>query len=420
MNAAISAALSVVRKALSPVTDGLLESWAASAGLSPNIDALKMQLLYAQGMLDNAQGIDIRSPALKELLHKLRQLAYRADDVLDELDYFRIQDALDGTYQAADLDAQGCVDSLVLHAWNTARVAVNKLMLSSGPRDAGHGDVDDQDNGGKQGCLSVVRSCGRCEIRSLPPSPTNQGVKEIDGGCMPKVVSCARSTSRTIGKHFPCYSFSSVYDDDADSDMLETSNMSGCGQLLLCRSWLSKPLNKYNVMQTSKLKFDRVKMSKEMVEIVEQLKPLCAMVSTILDKELLGSAILKLDILGSNRTPLQDNGMSRPKSTPKIIQPDFYGRDNQIKHIVNSITHGEYCADELTVLPLVGPGGIGKTTLTQHIYSEVENCFQVSVWVCVSLDFNVNRLVKEIVKQIPRVNDEKQNASDEELIELKK
>ena len=88
---AVSAARWVLGKALGTVTDGFLEAWAASAGLGPNVDALKMELLYAQGMLDNVQGREIRSPALKELLLKLQQLAYGADDVLDELEYFRIQ-----------------------------------------------------------------------------------------------------------------------------------------------------------------------------------------------------------------------------------------------------------------------------------------------------------------------------------------
>lgn len=100
MEVAVSAARWVVSKALAPVTHGVLEAWAASAGLGPNVDALKTQLLYARALLDNAHEREIRSPALKELLHKLRQQAYDADDVLDELEYFRIQDELDGTYQA--------------------------------------------------------------------------------------------------------------------------------------------------------------------------------------------------------------------------------------------------------------------------------------------------------------------------------
>ncbi|CAN6229641.1 unnamed protein product [Urochloa humidicola] len=146
---AVKAAGWVVRKALGPVTDGLLEAWAASKGLGPNVDALKVELLYAQAMLDNAQEREIRSPALKELLHKLRQLAYNADDVLDELEYFRIQDELDGTYHAADKHAGGCINALALKARHTASAVVAKLKPSSGSSDTIRGEHDEQDNAAK-------------------------------------------------------------------------------------------------------------------------------------------------------------------------------------------------------------------------------------------------------------------------------
>ncbi|KAF7078187.1 hypothetical protein CFC21_082661 [Triticum aestivum] len=132
MATAISAAVWALRKALAPVTDDFLKDWAASDSLGPNITALKMELLRAQGILYNAHDREITNPALQDLLHMLRQLADGAEDVLDELDYFRIQDKLDSTYHAADKHAGGCTHGLALNARHTARAVANKFKFSSG------------------------------------------------------------------------------------------------------------------------------------------------------------------------------------------------------------------------------------------------------------------------------------------------
>ncbi|KAL6651434.1 hypothetical protein ACP70R_010359 [Stipagrostis hirtigluma subsp. patula] len=411
MEVAISAASWVLGKALGPVTDGLLEAWAASAGLGPNVDDLKMELLYAQGMLDNALGREIRSPALKELLLRLRQLAYNADNVLDELEYFRIQDELDGTYHAAtDVHDMGCIRGLFLNARHTTRAAASKFKLSSS-RGASRAHPGEHENDGKGGCLTGICSCGRRAKQGdatsfTPRSPTIQSDQNC--GCWSKVTSSARNAAHTIGKRLPCCSFPCVC-NNAHSGIECLSSCSACA----CPSKIKQ--NKH-VLQPPKLKFDRVEISKRMKDIVEKLKPVSAKVSTILDMEL-SSAILRLQMLGSNRATIQKYGLDRPKTTPDIIEPKLYGRDDQKKCIIDRITLGEYFSDELVVLPIVGPGGIGKTTFTQHLYEEVKSYFEISIWICVSLNFNASRLAQEAVKKIPKVDGEKENSSDQELIE---
>jgi hypothetical protein len=127
METAIGAAHWVVGRVLSPVIDGLLESWTASSELRPNVRELKMELLYAQGMLNNARDRDLRNnPALVQLLLELRNVAYNANDVLDELEYFRIQDELDGTNETTDAQHRGFDGGLLLNARHTVRAVTSK------------------------------------------------------------------------------------------------------------------------------------------------------------------------------------------------------------------------------------------------------------------------------------------------------
>ncbi|KAL6843978.1 hypothetical protein ACP4OV_025651 [Aristida adscensionis] len=79
--ALVRAAILVLRKALTP----FLGAWAASKGLGTNVQDLKKELLLVKVLLEHIAGKEIHNSALEELLQRLQDLAYNADDVLDEL-----------------------------------------------------------------------------------------------------------------------------------------------------------------------------------------------------------------------------------------------------------------------------------------------------------------------------------------------
>jgi hypothetical protein len=72
-------------------------------------------------------------------------------------------------------------------------------------------------------------------------------------------------------------------------------------------------------------------------------------------------------------------------------------RNNEKKKIVKMILDHANNAN-LLVLPIVGLGGLGKTTFVQLVYSdpEIENHFQFQKWCCVSDDFDVNNIARSI------------------------
>ncbi|KAL2494313.1 putative disease resistance RPP13-like protein 1 [Forsythia ovata] len=95
-----------------------------------------------------------------------------------------------------------------------------------------------------------------------------------------------------------------------------------------------------------------------------------------------------------------ESAPSRPqvKETDAITaDPVFVGRENDESKFVEQIT-GEI-NDVFSVLPIVGMGGIGKTTLARRIFNHphTETHFNERIWVCVSENFDVPTILKSIL-----------------------
>ena len=83
----------------------------------------------------------------------------------------------------------------------------------------------------------------------------------------------------------------------------------------------------------------------------------------------------------------------------------MHGRDADKEKIIELMMSNEATrGNRVSVISIVGMGGVGKTTLTQIIYNDgrVEIGFDMRVWVCVSDDFNVVAITKAILESITK------------------
>ncbi|KAF6987056.1 hypothetical protein CFC21_004734 [Triticum aestivum] len=107
-----------------------------------------------------------------------------------------------------------------------------------------------------------------------------------------------------------------------------------------------------------------------------------------------------------------------------IIDPrEIAGRSrHEDKKTIVDILLGEASNSDLAVVPIVGMGGLGKTTLAQLIYNElgIQKHFQLLLWVCVSDTFDVNSLANNIVEASPKRNDDMEKPPLERLQKLVK
>ncbi|KAM0879580.1 hypothetical protein ACQ4PT_034147 [Festuca glaucescens] len=120
MEMAAGVASWLVGKLLDKLSNDLVAAYVSSEELGLNSEQIKEDLLYMQALLHAAQGRDDNNPGLKGLLQQLARKADEAEDALDELHYFMIQDKLDNTHHVTPLLA-GDIQEKVQHGRKAVR-----------------------------------------------------------------------------------------------------------------------------------------------------------------------------------------------------------------------------------------------------------------------------------------------------------
>ncbi|KAL4600920.1 hypothetical protein ACB092_11G234700 [Castanea dentata] len=109
---------------------------------------------------------------------------------------------------------------------------------------------------------------------------------------------------------------------------------------------------------------------------------------------------------------------SRPP-TSSLVEGPTYGRGEDKNAIVKLLLESDDA--QLSVIPIVGMGGLGKTTLAQLVYKddEVSRHFDMKAWVCVSEDIDNLRLTKEILHSFTSESCDNNSTLDSLQVKLK-
>ncbi|XP_011070688.1 putative late blight resistance protein homolog R1B-14 [Sesamum indicum] len=122
---------------------------------------------------------------------------------------------------------------------------------------------------------------------------------------------------------------------------------------------------------------------------------------------------VKLDSLTKELTKMVKEGraadaqeeqciVSVPVKSPKVLpsggkKTTMVGFDEHLEQIVDKLTRGE---PDLHILPIVGMGGIGKTTLAQNIFDHpyTVHYFPKRIWFTISQEYNVRELLSSLLE----------------------
>ncbi|CAA2996299.1 disease resistance RPP13 1 [Olea europaea subsp. europaea] len=92
----------------------------------------------------------------------------------------------------------------------------------------------------------------------------------------------------------------------------------------------------------------------------------------------------------------------RLPTTSLVVESEVYGREKDKEEILKILFGVESNDSQISVIPIVGMGGVGKTTLVKLVFNDerLKGKFDLKGWVCVSDEFDVEKVTKNILESV--------------------
>ncbi|SPT20012.1 unnamed protein product [Triticum aestivum] len=284
-----------------------IAAWTQKIGLSEDVEKLELEMRNMEMVLSAAEGRRIENISLAKQLGHLKELLHDSENVMDELDYYRLQEQIE--------EGKGCSAS---------------------------------------------------------------------SGANPEGSYVSLST--------PASAFEFIYKT--------TSQITGW-------VWTSRKRKReeegpvHSIMLPFEIKHD---ISKRINKIVDKL---CTIGNSV-------QRVLQLEIPHPTATSSKSQNIAKDARTTSSVPTEskVYGRDAERDKIIELLIEGG--SSDLNVLPVVGIGGVGKTTLAKCVYHDerIANHFDLQMWICVSTNFSERRLTLEILEHVCKDRQEYENVSN--------
>uniref|UniRef100_A0ACD6ALP5 Uncharacterized protein n=1 Tax=Avena sativa TaxID=4498 RepID=A0ACD6ALP5_AVESA len=127
----------------------------------------------------------------------------------------------------------------------------------------------------------------------------------------------------------------------------------------------------------------RLSMSRKMKDVLEKIDELVVEMNNF-------------HFLEHTETPI----IVHPQTHSRVDESEIVGKQDAKEEVVKMLLQNQPNNNNVMVLPIVGMGGIGKTTLAQFVHNDqrVVHHFELVLWVCVSGQFVIKEIVRSIIE----------------------